>query len=451
MRRLITPLAVGALAASFAVLAAATPRAYADCGTIPIETDGDGFGLYDDRQLPPGNEEWLPPDNDGWLPPNNDGWLPPDNEGRLPPDNDGWLPPDNDGWLPPDNEGWLPPGGEGSLPPGDEGWEDARDSRGHPILKVKVQEPTQNAVIGWNGVEQIMVLKTQLRATHKVKMMEIMPVPARPTVTEGDPQLFDKAMRLFESKHGLRPIVMAPKAGGPGATIIEEVQIGNHHIAVAQVVDPSRFVAWANNYVKSRVGDKARPAFSEMGKRIVAQYLSERYTYWIFDLIDLDTQMREHVAIQYRFPTTYLYYPMRITRTSGTGNTHVQLLVFTRELLGFFRGLDQSLIETPRPSVDVLPQELRNLNAELADLFGSNPVRLRLWELKGPIQSFQGDLQAKARLGSDRFPVRPPGGDRSRPPESSAVRPSARTEDSAARSQMDRPGSTKEPDRISKR
>ena len=133
------------------------------------------------------------------------------------------------------------------------------------------------------------------------------------------------------------------------------------------------------------------------GRQVITRYLNEGYRYWVFDLVDVETETRPHVAIQYRFPTSFLYYPLRITRSSGVGNTQIELLVLTQAPLQYFRGVDRNQLKAQHASVVVSREELRRLSAELDAFFPGGAVQLRMWELQGPIQSFRGDLQARTQ------------------------------------------------------
>lgn len=321
-----------------------TPLARADCGLIEVD---------------PGDDDW-PDDDDEW------------------PDGDDEWPEDEDPWS--DEEDWD--------------WEE-----GVPMSGLVVHEPTQKAVIAWNGREQIMVLATELKSSRNFKAVEITTFPSRPTVTKGDPDLFSKTMDLLLRKQG-QPVPIAassPHLRSSGGEVIETVKIGYHNIAVARVVNPQQFIAWAEGYVKRQLGPRAKAVITKVGKQVISQYLREGYRYWVFDLIDADTVLQPHVAIQYCFKTDHLYYPLKITRTLGRGNTHVELLVLTDGLLTRFRGAEYKKISVPHEAVTVSSRELRELNSEVADLFGSQPVTLRLWDIKAPIESFIGDLQASNR------------------------------------------------------
>ena len=66
--------------------------------------------------------------------------------------------------------------------------------------EVTIFEPTQRALIAWNGEEEILILSTDLRASRATKVLEVMPFPAEPQVTKGDVGVFRRAVRLINSK-----------------------------------------------------------------------------------------------------------------------------------------------------------------------------------------------------------------------------------------------------------
>src|SRR5512140_110581 len=66
--------------------------------------------------------------------------------------------------------------------------------------EVTIFEPTQRALIAWNGEEEILLLSTDLRASRATKVLEVMPFPAEPRVKKGDVAVFRRAVRLINSK-----------------------------------------------------------------------------------------------------------------------------------------------------------------------------------------------------------------------------------------------------------
>ena len=114
---------------------------------------------------------------------------------------------------------------------------------------VTIFEPTQRALIAWNGEEEILILSTDLRASRATKVLEVMPFPAEPRVKKGDVGVFRRAVRLINSKvPGLwrwsRPgigawTVRRAESPPPGEITFHE-RIGAHDVAVARVVSGER-------------------------------------------------------------------------------------------------------------------------------------------------------------------------------------------------------------------
>jgi hypothetical protein len=60
------------------------------------------------------------------------------------------------------------------------------------IPDVSVFEPNQKAIIGWNGIDEILILSTDMHATRKTNLIEIMPFPSKPIIYEGDTSIFKR-------------------------------------------------------------------------------------------------------------------------------------------------------------------------------------------------------------------------------------------------------------------
>ena len=55
-----------------------------------------------------------------------------------------------------------------------------------------ILEPNQRALIAYNGLEEILILSTDLKADRETKVLEIMPLPSEPAVTNADVEIFQK-------------------------------------------------------------------------------------------------------------------------------------------------------------------------------------------------------------------------------------------------------------------
>jgi hypothetical protein len=263
---------------------------------------------------------------------------------------------------------------------------------------VKVFEPTQRAMICWNGNEEILLLTTDLHASEETKVLEVMPLPAEPAVKKGDAEVFRKATDLINRKLRQHALSKSANSRGDGAEhpageITFHERIGAHDVSVAHVMDAAGFTKWVNDYLKKSGVDN--PQMPPAVTSLVDEYLDDRFAWFVFDVVDLVKQPKTNEAIQYRFKTNQLFYPMRISRTDW-GETSVDLLILTPRLLQHFPDLPFRRIELRHEPVSVTADELASLNEDMDALLGHREdMRLRVWRIRGDLQSFDADLVAR--------------------------------------------------------
>ncbi len=279
------------------------------------------------------------------------------------------------------------------------------DCGGMPYVPgVRLFEPNQRAAVAFNGEEEVLLLSTDLRASEKTKILEVLPLPAEPKVSKGDVELFSKATALINARLGLKNPAwgmggMGGMGGGtdrggppPAGIVTLQEKIGAHDITVTKVVDRKGFINWVEERLRKDGVDN--PTIPEPMKEVVAEYLKDKYRWFVFDVVDLGDALKSKDAIQYRFRTDHLYYPMRITRT-GTGDTFVQLLIFSHKLLRLPKGggMKSKVAHDP---LQLSPAELKSLgNQDMSDLLKGRPCWLRIWEVRGPLAGFKKDIVAR--------------------------------------------------------
>ena len=263
---------------------------------------------------------------------------------------------------------------------------------------VKIFEPTQRAMICWNEDEEILLLTTDLHASVETKVLEVMPLPAEPSVKKGDVEVFRKATDLINRKLRQSLAVKSSRsrdgsAEQPAGEITFHEKIGAHDISVGHVLDAAGFVKWVNDYLKKAGVDN--PQMPPALKGLVDEYLGDQFAWFVFDVVELAKTPRTNEAIQYRFRTDRLFYPMRISRTDW-GETSVELLVLTPRLLRDFPGLPSDRIELRHQPVSITAAELNSLNEDMDALLGHrDDMKLRIWRIRGDLQSFTADLIAR--------------------------------------------------------
>ncbi len=267
---------------------------------------------------------------------------------------------------------------------------------------VKVFEPNQNAMIAWNGEEEILLLTTDLKASEKTKAIEVLPLPSEPQVRKGDPEVFKRAVKLINSKTRRPGLLLAKRRGtaghaAPGPPPAGEVtfhdQIGSHDISVSHVLNKEGFVEWVEKYLKSAGVDN--PEIPEGLKKVVGEYLDSGFTWFVFDVVELAETPGSTEAIQYRFATSSFFYPLKIS-TSLEGNSLVKLLALTHHHVVVKNDVGVKWIK-PHPPIAVTSEEATEIDSDMAALFGKRKeMTLRIWEFTGSLASFKNDLVAES-------------------------------------------------------
>jgi hypothetical protein len=207
--------------------------------------------------------------------------------------------------------------------------------------QAKLYEPGQDALIAWNGTEELLVLRTEVYGSHATRVLEVLPLPAEPVVSKGNAKAFDKVQDLIDAR--LQPRRPDAKAVGdltgaigddepPAGKVTQLKRLGAHDIAVAKVLDAPRFAAWVEKYLK----DKKLPQLKlpEALLALITTYTKEGFGWFVLDVVQVGTRRAGREPVQYRFKTSKLFYPLRISRRAH-GSTRAQLTTLTTRPLAF--------------------------------------------------------------------------------------------------------------------
>ena len=264
-------------------------------------------------------------------------------------------------------------------------------------LPTEIFEPAQNAVIAWNGHEEILVLTTDLSATRPTKVLEVLPLPSEPVVTKGDGTLFAKFNNLILRE--LRSNWYSGKGPGgsrEGAETAAEVtfheKIGAHDISVVHVLDSGYFSRWIEAFLKKN-GAGAQ-TISPVLLATIEQYLLDGHHWFVFDVVELGRQTKTNDAIQYRFATDKFYYPLRISNTDS-GNTNIQLVAVTENGLSRFFGLPQEKIRQRHRQLRLSKNSVSEIHEEMAKMFAGAELGVQTLRIQGNLKEFDLDVLAR--------------------------------------------------------
>jgi hypothetical protein len=260
---------------------------------------------------------------------------------------------------------------------------------------VQVFEPVQQALVAWDGQEELLLLTTDVHASAEAEVLEFLPLPSEPAVEQGDRELLRRAtslinQRLMESHTGRRSY---EGKGRPAGEVTFEGRIGVHQITVAKVLHASAFTNWAE-----RALGKGKPEGFVLPPSVlrgVEQYVADGCRWFVFDLISAGENRASTDALQYRFASKTLYYPLRATSTAS-GRSTIRLLVLTPKLLRDFSGWPAESVRLLHPPVRLSPWDLEVLGGGLPEFFqGCEDLHLRIWEIEGDLSDFDRDLLAR--------------------------------------------------------
>lgn len=253
--------------------------------------------------------------------------------------------------------------------------------------RIVLHESSQNAIIAWNGHEEVLILSTNVQSSSDALILEILPLPAQPTtVTESSLASFETLIELL----GLQPYFERSGPEVMGGQSTTEVQIvfhevlGAHDVTVVQVNALTAFINWVDAYADAQQVDLTLShAFTDA----VQDYLNRKIRYFVFDAINANQTTQTINPLVYRFKTDALYYPMLLTAASNLDTQRfsaVNLFLITEmsveEKLPFehkqplFPGKKQpGTVYASTHTATINRTELQAISPDLDELFPDDP------------------------------------------------------------------------------
>lgn len=251
------------------------------------------------------------------------------------------------------------------------------------LPEVTLNEAAQNAIVAWNGKEEVLMLTTDLSSSSNVNVLEILPLPSNPKkIEEASMDSFKKFIKIFNERAksagamtGERTLGLGPTGEGyRGIVITFSANLGAHNITVVEVNVQDDFIRWAENFTAG-MGVKINVSI-EMNYTI-GKILRSGIKYFVFDIVSLTQEKKTINPILYRFDTEYLYYPIEITSISLPKNnepTELNIFLITKGQVDDTTPIKRCRFERGAgfyQYVIFTKEELKKVSKEIADLFGS--------------------------------------------------------------------------------
>ena len=253
-------------------------------------------------------------------------------------------------------------------------------------------EEQQQAVIGWNGTEEVLILTTNEKSlVGETAFLSVMPLPGKPhDIARADKDVFQKAKKLVVAKLNLQ-------GGAASLGLFMERVIGAHNLFVWRIDEKEDFPKRIQAYLAKKYNGKAKALFTKKTLATIWEYYDRGFRFFAFDMVLMAPQVSTKEAIAYHFDSKFCYYPLAISKAGGKGNTVADLVVFTPGEITKLDGVRKSEITLlGGKTVEINQSELAGIDSKLGGLFPADkPLRGRVLLIPGKLEAFTHDLVAR--------------------------------------------------------
>ncbi len=255
-----------------------------------------------------------------------------------------------------------------------------------PTSDVSVYGPGQKAIIAWNGEEEVLILSTDVYTSGSSPVLGILPLPSNPkAIKEGKFDSFTQIESLIQNKDRF----------GPGINITFHEKIGAHDITVVEVNDVHEFIQWAENYLKDHGIEKE--ISGDKLEVIVSDYIKRGLKFFVFDLTDVSKEEESIEPIIYRFESSFLYYPLKISRLA-LGDVDIDIFAITNGKIDkpsiSVSGLKIANYYDGTPiEFEITERKIEEISPEISVLFNDG-AWLTALNYEGALEDLDSDLKA---------------------------------------------------------
>jgi hypothetical protein len=277
-------------------------------------------------------------------------------------------------------------------------------------------EEIQQAVIAWNGKEEILVLSTKQQHNVKQDMaaLSFLPLPGEPKdITAGDPKLYDRFFKKIidladaqEPNWRNNPKWKDSEGRGGAMEVLFNRDIGSHHIAAIKVKDKNidSFYESLQEYLNDNFGEGMAVLLGEKEKTVFEYYIKKKgFEYFAVDIQELkaDGKAKQKEAIAYHFESPYLFYSLVISQLGGShSDTQVQIAAITPYAELNFLGYKRDKMNHT-PTILIRPSDLQEVDQDIAKFMSQTEKNkiftARIWIIDGKLDSFSQDFIVESK------------------------------------------------------
>jgi len=185
------------------------------------------------------------------------------------------------------------------------------------------------------------VLSSELRSSRPSKVLRILAFPSEPKITKASDELFHQASEIVQQRLARQVRKRKPaSAVDPLDELVgllparSQVNAGQrlivHQVAVVRWQALEDFSKWTEAYL--RKAGAVQPVPGRPVRRLVEEYFKDGFHWFALDTVDLTPEPCLTEAVQYRFATRSLYFPLRSARLDE-GMTSIRLVLVSPRLV----------------------------------------------------------------------------------------------------------------------
>jgi len=271
---------------------------------------------------------------------------------------------------------------------------------------IHVNQTDQNAIIAWNGQEEILILSTNWEkptSSQFAVLLKVVPLPAEPSeIKESETEIFDRLVKILNEKINAmlttlnwKDISFGETAPAAGVEVVFQKIIGSHDVTVVKVNKEEDFSKWVDDFITEKKLDKKQ--VSEEFKNGLLNYLKRNINYFVFDIANLNEEKTTVKPLIYKFKSDYFYFPILVSGISeiSDSQTKVNLFLIFDENLKLPRKIWQGSynywVNDNRVDIKLNNDELKSISEDLASLFSANII-VRRFEMNGKLSEINKDL-----------------------------------------------------------
>jgi len=174
-----------------------------------------------------------------------------------------------------------------------------------------------------------MILSTDVTSSQETLVVEILPLPSKPTVEAASFQSFEEIQRLIWNE-GLNMFMYSTEGQARigSVEVVFHEEIGAHNITVVSASDTSELSSWMEDFLENS-GVEYEVSLGSF-ESVIEDYMHRGFRYYVLDLITVSSEKKSVDPILYKFNSDFLYYPLVITSPVG-GITEITLFILTED------------------------------------------------------------------------------------------------------------------------